>query len=121
MGNQFPPFQTTDGEVDVPKLVDLSKYYEGVGIQARAQMMTAVNWLLTFAIGLLVYSVRETLELRTVWVVCTKSSEQGIVVAVVGVALSILSYATINHFEAHVYRNWLRATRCKYLVPDLFL
>ena len=51
MANEHP-FRQSDGKPDAAKLIDLYKYYEGVGSQARAQMMTATNWLLTFAIGL---------------------------------------------------------------------
>jgi hypothetical protein len=121
MTNTRRPFEDPNGQLDVTKLVDLYKYYESAGSQARAQMITTANWLLTFAIALLVYAVRETLTLGAGWTACAKSYEQAVVVAIVGIALCIVTAATVKEFEAHMQRNWFRATRCKYLVSDLYL
>jgi hypothetical protein len=109
-----PPFADDPG-----KLVDLYKYYEGVGSQARIQMVTTANWMLGFAIALLVYTTENTIWLSGSGALCRGASTISLLAPLAGLILCALVGATVHEFTQHVSRNWMRATRCKELVPDL--
>jgi hypothetical protein len=101
-------------------LIDLYKYYEGVGSQARGQMLVTVNWLLSFAIGVLVYAAQNGVKITPQLVVCRTDNGLAVIAPIAGLGLCALALVTIREFRAHVSRNWMRATRCKVLVDDLY-
>jgi hypothetical protein len=107
-------------DTDKDKLIDLYKYYEGVGNQARGQMVVTVNWLLSFAIGVLVYSAKNAIEITTDRDICRTDDALAVIAPIAGLGLCFLALVTIREFRGHVMRNWMRATRCKILVDDLY-
>ena len=107
-------------EAQDSKLIDLYKYYEGVGSQARGQMLVTVNWLLSFAIGVLVYAAQNGVKITPQLVVCRTDNGLAVIAPIAGLGLCALALVTIREFRAHVSRNWMRATRCKVLVDDLY-
>jgi hypothetical protein len=113
-----------DGKVEyVPAkstLIDLYKYYEGVGNQARGQMVVTVNWLLSFAIGVLVYSAQNAIEITAGRDICRTNDGLAVIAPIAGLGLCLLALVTIREFREHVMRNWMRANRCKILVDDLY-
>jgi hypothetical protein len=101
-------------------LIDLYKYYEGVGNQARGQMVVTVNWLLSFAIGVLVYSAQNAVEITADRDICRTNDALAVIAPIAGLGLCFLALVTIREFRGHVMRNWMRANRCKILVDDLY-
>jgi hypothetical protein len=109
--NWQPPFHA-----DPERLIDLYKYYEGVGATARGQMVTSANWFLTLAIALLVFVSQSGFRATTWTDVCREPTPLALLA---GLVVCGVAYVVVGEFYDHVNRNWMRATRCKYLVPDL--
>jgi len=104
------------------ELVDLWKYFEGVGNSAKDQMASTVNWMLTFSGGLFSYILGYTFFQKAnsehiVW--CLHDSQVAYTAGLLGISLCILTTITIYQFRQHTYRNWWRATRCKNKVSRL--
>jgi hypothetical protein len=106
------------------QLVDLWKHFEGVGDNAKSQMAGLVNWMLTFAGGLISYIVGYTFIQQLPneaarW--CLKDAQIAYAAGTLGVCVCLLTLIMIWEFRAHTYRNWWRATRCKNEVRRLHL
>ena len=103
------------------QLVDLWKYFEGIGNNAKIQMTTTINWMLTFASGLFSYIIAYTFISKTSngteW--CLHDSQVAYAGGILGVFICVLALVMIEEFRKHTFRNWWRATRCKNEVPRL--
>ena len=102
--------------------VDLWKYFEGIGNNAKSQMITAVNIMLTLASGLLSYIIANTFIQKatndtTVW--CLHDQQVAYAGAILGICLGVLTLGLVYEYRNHAYRNWWRATRCKNEVSRL--
>lgn len=97
------------------QLVELWRYFEGVGNSAKTQMTATATWLLAFASGTLSYTLGQGFG----WPPCLRQAEPAYVAGGLGIALCVLTLFMIREFWRHTQRNWWRATRCKNAVPAL--
>jgi MFS family permease len=97
------------------QILDLYKYYEEVGNSAKSQMTSTATWLLAVISGLFSYTINQGFG----WPLCLKDSEAAYLAGLLGVVVCVLNLFMIDEFWRHTKRNWWRATRCKYELPEL--
>src|SRR4051812_28078061 len=99
ISKDFDPRQKT--------ILDLYKYYEGVGNNAKTQMASTIAWILAIVSSTLSYALSQIVGSS----LCVNRSASALLVCVVGIAVCLMSLYVIQEFWLHTRRNWWRATR----------
>jgi hypothetical protein len=86
---------------------------------AASRSRTRPSLVVKATIALLVYTTENTIWLSGSGALCRGASTISLLAPLAGLILCALVGATVHEFTQHVSRNWMRATRCKELVPDL--